>query len=171
MVVVFEHLRDDLGIRFRNELHAAAHQVVFEVQVIFDDAVVHDGKFAALARLRVRIDVARRAVRRPARVPDAERARHRFAAVDQVAEHAEPALRLRHTQAILRIDRHAGGIIPAVLELLEPLQKNRRRLFASNIADNTTHTKIPSFPLPHDLRQIRESGRHRARFPAKTNYL
>ena len=48
--------------------------MVFEVQVIFDDAVVHDGELAALACLRVRVDVARRAVRRPARVPDAGRA-------------------------------------------------------------------------------------------------
>ena len=122
-VVVLEHLRDHFGVRFRNELDAAAHQMVFEVQVIFDDAVVHDGELAALARLRVRVDVARRAVRRPARVADAERAGDRLAALDQLAEHAQSALGLCHADAVLRKDRDARGIIPAVFELFSPSRR------------------------------------------------
>ena len=39
---------------------------------VLDDAVVHNGDGAVGARVRVRVDIARRAVCRPARVRDAE---------------------------------------------------------------------------------------------------
>jgi len=44
LIVVFEHLRDNLRIGFRYELYAAAHEVLLEVEIILDDAVMHNGK-------------------------------------------------------------------------------------------------------------------------------
>jgi len=58
----------------------------------------------ALAHLRVRVHIARCAVRRPARVADAERTGQCFAAVQQVAQHAQPAFRISTVQRITNFE-------------------------------------------------------------------
>ena len=139
LIVVFEHLRDNLRIGFRYELYAAAHEVLLEVEIILDDAVMHNGKTTALAHLRVRVHIARCAVRRPARVADAERTGQCFAAVQQVAQHAQPAFRFYNFQSVFREDCYTCGVISAVFQLFQPLQENGYCLIVTDITDDSAH--------------------------------
>ena len=66
-------MRDHLGVGLRAELVAARLELVAQGLEVLDDAVVHDGDLA-VARVRMRVVLGRRAVRRPARVRDAGRA-------------------------------------------------------------------------------------------------
>ena len=113
--------------------------MLLEVEIILDDAVMHNGKTTALAYLRVRVHIARCAVRRPARVADAERTGQCFAAVQQVAQHTQPAFRFYNFQSVFREDRYTGGVISAVFQLFQPLQENGYCLIVTDITDDSAH--------------------------------
>ena len=68
-------LRHDLGVGLGLEDDALALQLGLELAEILDDAVMDDGEL--LGRVRMGVDLVRLAVRRPARVADADRARQR----------------------------------------------------------------------------------------------
>ena len=65
-------MRENFGVGIGFESVAGAEQFLFERVVVFDDAVVDDGDFAGLVKMRMGIFVRRNAVRGPARVADAE---------------------------------------------------------------------------------------------------
>jgi hypothetical protein len=69
--VVVDAVRDDLGVGLRGELVALALGLVAKLLVVLDDAVVDD-RDAVLRDVRVRVSLARYAVRGPAGVCDAE---------------------------------------------------------------------------------------------------
>ena len=70
VVIEIEQLCDNLGVGIRQKLVAlVVNQKLFELLVILNNAVMDDRH--ASARMGVRIDVRRLAVRRPARMTDA----------------------------------------------------------------------------------------------------
>ena len=69
--------RDRLGVGLRDEAMAQAGQLALQLLEILDDAVMDDGD--PVGRDRMRVVLGRQAVRRPARVADADRAVHRLA--------------------------------------------------------------------------------------------
>ncbi len=76
--VKMDSVRDDFGIGLGFKLIARGFQLLAQLLVILDDAVVHDGE--AVARdVRVRVALAGGSVRCPAGVGDAQRARDRRA--------------------------------------------------------------------------------------------
>jgi hypothetical protein len=114
-----DQMRHDFGIGFRFEPVALFLQLVLERQIIFDDAVVDEHAGAGAVRMRVLLG--RPAVRRPTGMPDADRAaelllRQRLAQVRQLADaapHVDPAV-VQHG--------HAGRIVAAILQPLQPIQ-------------------------------------------------
>ena len=76
----FEFIGDqmghDLGVGFGREVMALGDQFVPQFAEVLDDAVMHDGQ--ALAGMRMRIVLARAAVRGPARMADADGAAQRL---------------------------------------------------------------------------------------------
>ena len=64
-------VRDDLGVGLGAELVAVPQQLRAQLLVVLDDAVVDD-RDAVARDVRVGVALARHAVRRPARVRDAE---------------------------------------------------------------------------------------------------
>ena len=68
--VVVHAMRDHLGIRFGGEVVAELLELVAQLFVILDDAVVHDGE-AVVRDMGVRVALGGHAVRGPARVGDA----------------------------------------------------------------------------------------------------
>ena len=66
--------------------------------VVLDDAVVDDGDFARTVEMRVRVFIGGPAVRRPARVADADVAVQRFAVGQPLGQAGELALGLRADQ-------------------------------------------------------------------------
>ena len=66
-------MREHFGIGFRAKHDAAALAACAQLSRVFDDAVVNDREALACVTVRMRIAIARLAVRRPARVRDAGR--------------------------------------------------------------------------------------------------
>ena len=69
--LALDQVRDDLGVGLGDERVALALQLVLQVEVVLDDAVVDDDDLAGAVAVRVRVLLGRPAVRRPARVADA----------------------------------------------------------------------------------------------------
>ena len=143
VVVELEQLRHDLGIRFGSEGHALRDQKFLELDIVFDDAVVDDGKLAVLADVGVGVDVVRRAVGRPAGMAHADGALHIRAAVDEVAQDLEPAHGFFDLKLMpRRNDRDTGAVIAAVFQTGEAVEQNGGSLLAADVSNDTTHKKV-----------------------------
>src|SRR5206468_4074315 len=92
--VLIDQVRDDLGVGLRGHLPAATLERGAQLEVVLDDAVVDDHHLAGAVRMRVLLRGP--AMRRPARVTDAGRARERLLAQErrQVVELADAAAHL-----------------------------------------------------------------------------
>ena len=75
LVVGLDEVRDDFRVGLGSELVTLSLQLGLELGEVLDDAVVDDEDLAVAVGVRVCVDVGRLAVRRPARVADAELAR------------------------------------------------------------------------------------------------
>ena len=129
-------MRHNLAVGLGRELGALAFQLAAQLAEILDDAVVHDRE--ALGGVRMRVVLGRPAVRRPAGVADADRARQRLARelLFQILELAFGAPARQHAM-LERGD--AGGIVAAIFEALERVDKQRRDRLAADDPDNAAH--------------------------------
>ena len=113
-----------LRIRLGGKAHALVRQEFAQVLIVFNNAVVHNRKPARFARVRVRVFIGRLAVRRPARMADADRTADFRAAVELV---------------VRAHNGDARGVIAAVFQAFEPVEQNGRHLLQARISDNSTH--------------------------------
>ena len=94
--LALDEVRDDFGVGLGDELVALPLQLLLQVEVVLDDAVVDDDDLAGAVAVRVRVLLGRPAVRRPARVADAVVARRADrAAITSSRFDSLPALRRR----------------------------------------------------------------------------
>ena len=75
---LLDQVRDDFGIRFGDEFVAELLQLVLQVEVVLDDAVVHDDDLAGAVLVRMGVLFSRPAMRSPAGVADAVNAFERM---------------------------------------------------------------------------------------------
>ena len=138
---VLDDERRDFGIGLGRKRMAVGGEFLAQRPEILDDAVVDDRE--PRRSVRMGVGFGRLAVRRPARVADADRAakRRRGEFRLQVLELAfgAPPLQL----AVLE-GRHAGGIIAAVFEPLQRVDNRACDGARPENPDNSTHPKIPS---------------------------
>jgi hypothetical protein len=71
---MFHKMDDSFRVGIRLELYAFRDQFIFQLEKIFDDAVLHDNNSFRLTDVGMRVARVRRAMRCPARVPDSRRA-------------------------------------------------------------------------------------------------
>ena len=76
--LALDQVRDDLGVGLGLERVPLRLQLVLQLEVVLDDAVVDDDDAAGAVAVRVRVLFGRPAVRGPARVADAVHAVDRF---------------------------------------------------------------------------------------------
>ena len=139
LIEVVEQVGDYLGIRLADEACAGAFQISAQGLVVFNDAVMHHRDAALHIRMGMGVEITWFAMRGPARMTDADHTLHR-ALGKQVFQVFQPALGLAHTDASLRPDhRHARAVIAPIRQPLQSLNKNRRGLLASNIANDSAH--------------------------------
>ena len=69
--LALDEVRDNLGVGLGDELVPFLLQLLLQVEVVLDDAVVDDDDPAGAVAMRMRVLFGRAAVRRPARVADA----------------------------------------------------------------------------------------------------
>src|SRR5260221_5738108 len=122
---------------------APGGELVLELLEILDDAVMDDGD--AAGRDRMRVGLVGRAMRRPARVADADLAadRLRSEALDQLVELALGAPSL---DAALDQRRDASRIIAAVFETAQPVHQQRCHFPFADHANNAAHSTL-TLPL------------------------
>ena len=73
-------------------MHALRDKEFLYLNIVLDDAVMHDGDVPALAQMRVGVYIVRFAMRRPARMADAERAGEAAPVIRQRLEDAQTPL-------------------------------------------------------------------------------
>ena len=69
--IFFDQVRDDFGVGLGDEFVAFGDELVLQLEIIFDDAVVNDDDFAGAVAVRVGVFFGGAAVGGPARVADA----------------------------------------------------------------------------------------------------
>src|SRR3954469_25841248 len=128
-------MRDHFGIGIGGELVAQALQPGAHGVVVLDDAVMHDRD--AARDVRVGVALGRHAVRRPARMADADGA-VQVALRRQLLELGDAAAGAKPLQPSVD-DGDAGGVVASVLEALQPLDQDRDDVAAGDGRDNSTH--------------------------------
>jgi hypothetical protein len=137
--VLGDQVDDRLGIGLGDERMAGGGELLAQRQEVLDDAVVDDDDLAACVPVRVGVLLARRPVGGPARVADAERAFQRLVAEHRL-EVGELAGGAAHLELAVDVDhRDAGGVVAAILEQLEPVEKDRSRRLVADVADDSAH--------------------------------
>jgi hypothetical protein len=115
-------------------------EALLQLAVVLDDPVQHDRDLLRLAAgKRVRVLLRHAAVRRPACVTETGGRRRAVetGAGLQVLEGADgPDVRERAPFE----ERQAGGVVPAVLQALEPLQQQRLALTRPDVSDDAAHS-------------------------------
>ena len=136
--LALDEVRDDFGVGLGDELVALALQLLLQIEVVLDDAVVDDDDLAGAVAVRVRVLLGRPAVCRPARVADA------VVAVDRVD--ADHLLEVRQLAgAAPQIDRavmhhrHARRVVAAIFEPPQPVDENRDDVLGADVADDSAH--------------------------------
>ena len=127
-VLALDQVRHDLGVGLGDERVALALQLLLQLEVVLDDAVVDDDDAAGAVAVRMGVLLGRPAVRGPARVADA------VVAVDGLG--ADGVLELRQLAgaapqpdgAVLH-DGDARRVVAAVLELAQPSIRTGRTGF------------------------------------------
>jgi hypothetical protein len=104
--------------------------------VVLDDAVVHHRDVASDVRVGIRL--ARSSVSGPARVTDAGRSRE-LLVLDGPNQVVELPYRADDFDSLSVVNGQPGGVVTAVFELSQPVQKHRRSVFRSDVADDAAH--------------------------------
>jgi hypothetical protein len=150
VVVPLDQMGDHLGVGLGAEAVALGLEALLELAVVLDDAVQDEREPSVLAaRQRVRVLLGDSAVRRPARVAEPRR---RFRAVQrgcslQVAEVADGA---DVVEGVVLTQHDPGGVVTAVLEALEAVEKERLACPGPDVSDDSAHRGAPSIYGPLD---------------------
>ena len=140
--VFLDQVGDDFGIGLGDELVAFFFEFVLELDVIFDDAVMHDDHLARAIAMRMGVFLGRAPVRGPARVPDAieavdGRLANRFLEITKLAGGAaqfELAVRPDHGDS--------RGIVSAILEAAQAVQNQRYNFLRADVSDDAAHGSL-----------------------------
>src|SRR5262249_11043679 len=134
--------RDKVGYDFCIGIRRKFHTLLFELAAqfgeILDNAVVHDRDF--FSGVGMCVVLGRAAVRRPACVADADRAVERLTR-EPVLEILQLALCAAPREPNAFERGNARGIIAAIFEALERIDKLRCRRLAADDADNSAHAR------------------------------
>jgi hypothetical protein len=138
-------VRDDFGVGLRTEAVAQVLELGAQQIVILDDAVVHDGD-AVAGNMRMRVAHRRHAVRRPARMRDADVARDRRLG-DRILQDLDLADCAQPCDRTARIDdRETRRVVAAILEAAQPLQQDRNDIALGDDAYDSTHETALRLP-------------------------
>ena len=140
LVGLLDEMGDRLGVGLGGEGVPARLEPVAQLAEVLDDPVVDDRDLARAVAVRVRVQVVRASVRRPARVGESD-GRVRGPVGDGGLEVDQLAGALLDEQVAGVVhERDPGRVVAAVLEPLEALDEDRARLPRTGVADDAAHT-------------------------------
>jgi hypothetical protein len=126
---------------------AFALQLLLQVEVILDDAVVDDDDLAGAVAVGVRVLFSRPAVGGPARVADAVVARNRLQR-DDVFELGKLSGAAPQIDRTVAHDGHTRRVVAAVLEPAQPFDEDRDDFLRADISDDSAHGYFVLIPNP-----------------------
>jgi hypothetical protein len=135
---VLDEVDDDLRIGLAAEAMPVRHELVLQLAVVLDDAVVDNGRDAVAVEVRMRVRLARAAMCRPPRMADAQRAGRR-PLHQHAVEIAELALGAAELEVPVDGDGDAGGVVAAILQPAQALHHDRHGVARSDVADDAAH--------------------------------
>ena len=139
---IFDELHEHLGVGLGAEGITLLHESCFEDGVVLDDAVMDDRQALGLGVMGVRINGAGFAVGRPARMRDTDRSARVFVRAESL-EFGDLALGFVDIELSLLVDeRHAGTVVPAVLQTMQTLNQYRISVSLTDISYYSTHNII-----------------------------
>ncbi len=148
VVVLFDEVRHRLGVGLRGEDVSGLDEALAQLAVVLDDAVEHDGHLRrVLGREGMRIRLGDASVGGPARVTEARR-RRRALVTRQSLQVLEVADGAQVLQPVRFEQRDPGGVIAAVLEALQAVQKQVLALPRPDVSDDPAHVSRLAFPSP-----------------------
>ena len=106
-----------LRVRLRCKLITLLKQHLLESHIIFNDSIMHHRDCTRRVGMRMRIQIARRAVRCPSGMSDTGGSRHCLSALCQILKHLKSADRLLRQNLCAVKHSHARRIISPVLQL------------------------------------------------------
>src|SRR5579862_9189700 len=137
--VLFDQMRDDLGVRLGHELMTFIAQLLLKREIIFDDAVVHHYDIAVTIAMRVRVFFRGPPVGRPARVADSVSAVHGVQ-LHHVFEIPQLSGSSPYAQASAFFQyRQARRIIPPIFKPLQAIENDGYGLLFSDISYDSAH--------------------------------
>ena len=147
LVVALDQVGDDLGVGLGAEPMPLGLELAAQLGVILDDPVEDDLDPALAVPVRVGVLLAHPAVGRPASVGEPDRRRrqrHRNALLvaveaDRGAQVGEVAHRPHRVDPAVLEQRDAGGVVAAVLELLEPRHQQVAAGSLAHVSDDSAH--------------------------------
>ena len=136
---LLNQIDENFGIRFGVEDIALAQQIVLDLLVVLDNAVMDNGNIAAVGGMGVGVAFGRDAVRCPAGMPHG-RGRHGDGTQGQLFfQSGQFAQGPRDMQFVALHIGHARGIIAAILQTAQTFDNNRNCRTMSGITDNAAH--------------------------------
>ena len=139
LIIIVEKVDYHLCICIGDKFITLFHQILFVIQIILNNTVMYNRNRFVFVGVRMRIAYRRLPVRRPAGMSDTAGSRKRGASVRLVIQYLQMTDRLRHIYFFSVIHCQSRGIIAAVFQLLQPVQKNGRRLSLSGKSNYSTH--------------------------------
>ena len=137
---VLDQVHEHLGIGAAAERVAVLLERVLEHPVILDDAVVYQCDVLRFGVVRMGVHVVRHAVRRPARMRDAD-ASAQLLALEEMLQVGDLALTLVYVECTVLADHgDPRAVVSAVFEPVQTLQQNRTGLASPDISYNPTHS-------------------------------
>src|ERR1044071_410824 len=135
-------MRDDFRVRFGDEAMIGLSQAVFQLKIVFDDAVVNDDDAPRAVAVWMRVLFRRTPVRGPARMADAVSAVE-WRQADRLFQIAELALGAANLKVVAFVnDRDASRIVAAIFEFTQPVNDDGYDLLVTNISNNATHKEF-----------------------------
>ena len=119
-------MRQHFGIGFRGELDPFALKLLLEREVIFQHAVMHDGKVAGTAGMRVGIGIGGPSVRGPAGVADAIGSGAGFV-LDRLGQLGNSTSAFTQMKLVPSAGDETGAVVASVFEAFQAVKQDRRR--------------------------------------------
>ena len=135
-----DQVGDDFCVGFRDELVAFGEELILQLEIIFDDSVVHDDDFAGAIAVGVSVFFGGAAVRGPARVADAVKAVERSERMDSSRLRSLPGCAPNFQLSVVAHDGDARGVVAAIFQAPQAVEDQRHDSFRSDVANNSAHS-------------------------------
>src|SRR5262245_26504295 len=129
-------MSDHLGVGLRCKLGTALFELLAQLAEILNDAVVNDSE--PIGRMRMRVRLARPTMRRPAGMPNADRAAQRLA-LELLLEVAQLAFRAPPLERGAFERGYAGRIVAAIFQTFERVDEMFSNGLTTENANNAAH--------------------------------